>query len=161
MVYVGPAPVQSLKTDRRIMQKMSFSRKAEHDSVLSYIFFRENGVKSWFIQRERKRKKKTQCKTSRAKALMLWDGFANSWRNWVLNSSRDWCYQATLILALAPTGPSIPRGYVTEQMGLSPSGKHRFWSSGQESRNERGWFNTRSVAVAQARLPWGHHSKES
>lgn len=50
--------MQSLKTDRRIMQKMSFSRKAEHDSVLSYISFRENGVKSSFIQKERKSKKK-------------------------------------------------------------------------------------------------------
>lgn len=53
------------------MQKMSFSRKAEHDSVLSYISFRENGVKSSFIQKERKSKEKTQCKTSKAETLML------------------------------------------------------------------------------------------
>lgn len=47
MVYVGPVLVQCLKIDRRASQKMSvFSRKAEHDSVLSYISFRVNGVKN-------------------------------------------------------------------------------------------------------------------
>lgn len=47
MVFIGPVPVQCLKIDRRVMQKMSFSyRKAEHDSVISYISFKKNGVKS-------------------------------------------------------------------------------------------------------------------
>jgi len=62
MVYVGPVPVQCFKIGRRVMQKMSFFfRKAEHDSVLSCISFRENGVKTSFIQRERKEEEKASA----------------------------------------------------------------------------------------------------
>lgn len=38
LVYVGPVPVQRLKIDRRVMQKMSLcSRKAEHDWAFLYF----------------------------------------------------------------------------------------------------------------------------